>query len=176
MGNRGCLHRDERIVRNHAGRRWIVCDLEFKGRWMPQWVEGRYTVLFFHDEAVALAAGHRPCAECRRERYEAWRSAWEVAFGVRPSADELDRVLHAARVDGDGGQRTHRAEWTSLPAGTFVQREQPTLGLEDRLLPWSSAGYGSAVDRPGAGSVVVLTPEPSVAVLRAGYEPVLAIG
>src|SRR4051794_26424644 len=77
MGNRGVLHdADARIVRRWQGKRWIACVLEFKGRWRPVMAPGRYTELFFLDEATALAAGHRPCAECRRRRFDEFRDTW----------------------------------------------------------------------------------------------------
>lgn len=177
MGNRGCLHRAGRLVRTHAGRRWITCETSFRGRRVPQWAEGRYTVLFFHDEAVALAAGHRPCAECRRARYLDYRERWAAALGgASPSADALDAHLHRERW-ADGAQRTSTAPWASLPPGAFAAVDDgPVLVLGDRLLPWTPGGYGPPVRRPAGGRAVVLTPPASVAVLRAGYEPVLALG
>ncbi|MBA2281509.1 MAG: hypothetical protein H0W25_09795, partial [Acidimicrobiia bacterium] len=93
LGNRGCLHRDRRIVRPWNGRRWITCVLAFKGWHHEQWAEGRWTALFFDDEAVALAAGHRPCALCRRADYERFRAAWAGAFGKRQGADAMDLCL-----------------------------------------------------------------------------------
>jgi hypothetical protein len=81
-GNRGILHRGREIVRSHAGDLWITCALEFRGRWREQWRPHHYTHLFFHDEAVSLAAGHRPCAECRRAAYEAYWSTWADGLGV----------------------------------------------------------------------------------------------
>src|SRR5215472_16656696 len=94
MGNRGgVIHNDEReIVRRYRSRRWIACVLEFRGRKRIVMSPRRYTELFFLDEAVALAAGHRPCAECRRARYNAFRLAWNTA--QPPPADEMDAALH----------------------------------------------------------------------------------
>src|SRR5262245_61717076 len=58
MGNRGVLHDEgRRIVRFSQGRRWIACLTEFRGRRRPPMTSGRYTELFFLDEATALAAG-----------------------------------------------------------------------------------------------------------------------
>src|SRR4029450_423765 len=119
MGNRGCVHRDRRIVRPWQVRRWITCVLEHKGWVAPKWVPGRWTALFFWDEAVALAAGHRPCALCRRADYERWRDAWQDAFGERPGADEMDLRLHTDRLDGRH-QRRHIRPWRELPDGAFV--------------------------------------------------------
>jgi hypothetical protein len=175
MGNRGCLHRQGRIVRNHNGRRWIICETSFRDRHIEQWVEGRYTVLFFHDEAVALAAGHRLCAECRRERYDAYRAAWSTAFGGRPSAGDIDERLHGERLDGRT-QRSTVMAWRELPRGAFaVADDVPVLALDDALLPWTADGYGAPLARPASGRATVLTPPATVAVLAAGYAPVLAI-
>src|ERR1700722_2172857 len=98
-GNRGILHRDREIVRFHATDLWITCVLEFRGRWREQWLPHRYTHLFFHDEAVSFAAGHRPCAECRRAAYNTYRDAWAAGLGIEPpSARQMNRQLHAERI------------------------------------------------------------------------------
>jgi hypothetical protein len=85
MGNRGLLHDAEgRILRAWKVKRWIVCVRDFKGRKRQIMAPGRYTELFFLDEATAVAAGHRPCAECQRERFNAFRAAWRnVTGGMR---------------------------------------------------------------------------------------------
>ncbi len=173
-GNRGVLHRGRDVVRCHAGARWIVCALRYKDWRLPQWAPGRFTVLFFHDEAVALAAGHRPCALCRRDAYNAYRATWADGRGVAiPSAGELDRVLHGERlVHGSHRRRFHRAPWSTLPTGAFVFPDsEPALVLDDAVVPWTARGYGTARPRPSAGDVTVVTPPSSVAALRAGYRP-----
>lgn len=172
MGNRGCVHRGVgEIVRPWQVRRWITCVLEYKGWVAPVWQPGRWTPLFFWDEAVALAAGHRPCALCRRARYDAWLDAWQVSFGERPRADAMDRQMHADRLDGRA-QRRHLAAWPSLPSGTFaLVAGAPALVLPERVVPWSGAGYGAAVERPARGDAEVLTPRRTVDVLRHGYVP-----
>lgn len=176
MGNRGCLHRDREVVRPWQGRRWITCVTSFKGRRLEQWAPGRYTVLFFHDEAVALAAGHRPCAECRRVDYNAFRDAWQAAHGPRPGADEMDVALHADRLDGRV-QRLHRAGWATLPDGTFVRHDDgPAVVVGAALVNWSpDHGYGAATERPRTGEAEVMTPAVTVALLRAGYLPFIAV-
>src|SRR5262245_55192180 len=125
MGNRGVLH-DEggRVRRAWQVRRWLVCVLEFRGRQRRVVTPGRYTELFFLDEATALAAGHRPCAECRRGRFNAFRAAWAAAFpdtsgSPLPTADEIDRRLHAERVGEDGSKRCFTARLNELPDGVF---------------------------------------------------------
>src|SRR5579863_8394968 len=119
MGNRGGpLHNDERvIVRQFKTRQWIACVLEFKGRRRIVMSPNRYTELFFLDEAVALAAGHRPCAECRRERFNAFRNAWTGS----PRAPEIDLALHGARIDRRGRKITWEAQLDTLPDGCFIR-------------------------------------------------------
>lgn len=170
MGNRGCLHRGHEIVRPWRSRAWITCRLEHKGWSMPQWAPGRYTVLFFHDEAVALAAGHRPCALCRRADYDTFTGAFAAVGEVEQRAPAVDARLHAERLDGRR-QRTHRRPWRGLPDGTFVRLDAgPALVVGDRVHLWSAdTGYGPAQPRPGRAEAVVLTPPSAVAVLAAGY-------
>jgi hypothetical protein len=164
MGNRGCIHEGRDIVRHHRGRRWIICALEYKGWRAPVWEPGRWTALFFHDEAVALAAGHRPCALCRRAAYNAYREP----LGD-PGADELDARLHAERWGADG-RRLHPAGWPDLPAGAFVLTDAgPALVLEDAVRPWTTSGYTAARPRPQRGRATLIIPPTSVAALAAGY-------
>ncbi|MFN2544174.1 MAG: hypothetical protein ABR600_06330 [Actinomycetota bacterium] len=171
MGNRGSIHKGRTIVRPWQVRRWITCVLEYKGWSAPRWEPGRWTPLFFWDEAVALAAGHRPCALCRRADFNSWLDAWAAAFGERPRVDPIDRRLHAERLDGNE-KRRHRIAWKDLPQGAFVViDDEPMLVTEDRVIPWSSAGYGPARDRPRRGDATVLTPPSTVAVLANGYRP-----
>ena len=165
-GNRGCLHDDQRRLgrARWKGRAWIICELNFKG-WKRQVMTPRsWTELFFLDEAVALAAGHRPCALCRRGAYRAYREAW----GGHPAAVDMDAALHGARL----GERVWQ-ECEGLPDGVFVAvAGRSFLLLGARMWPFAPAGYGGAVARVG-GRVEVLTPAPTVTVLRAGYRPIL---
>jgi len=180
LGNRGILHdgigERAEVVRLHRGPLWIICALRHKDWRLPQWQPGHFTVLFFHDEAVALAAGHRPCALCRRPAYDAFRSAWVAGNGGPiPRAYAMDRQLHEERLlPRTRTKRTHQADWPSLAAGAFVRLADgaPALVLDDRLVPWARAtGYAKPVPRPQAGSVVVLTPRATVSAIRAGYVP-----
>ncbi len=171
-GNRGILHRDREIVRFHTSDLWITCALEFRGRWREQWLPRRWTALFFHDEAVSFAAGHRPCAECRRESYNAYRHAWADGLAVaEPSAKDINRQLHGERiVRGTHRRRFHPTPWTDLPDGTFVSEDgAPALVIGDDLVEWTPAGYGRHRRRPPRGDALVVTPPSTVAVLRAGY-------
>jgi hypothetical protein len=172
LGNRGIIHRGTEIVRFHASNLWIVCALEFRGRRTRQWAEGRYTALFFHDEAVAFAAGHRPCAECRRDAYDRYRLTSSREFGgAVPSAKEMNALLHAERlVRGTHTRRLYPMDWEAVPAGTFVVVEgSPALALDHVVVPWTVDGYTAGRVRPCRGTVEVITPPLSVEALRAGY-------
>jgi hypothetical protein len=171
-GNRGILHAGKEIVRFHASDLWITCALAFRGRRNEQWQPHHYTFLYFHDEAVAFAAGHRPCAECRRASYEDYRARWAEALGVDPpSAKEMNRRLHGERiVRGTHRRRLHELPWAELPDGAFVlSGGAPRLVLGDALVEWTREGYAARGARPAAGSATVITPPTTVAVLRAGY-------
>ncbi len=178
MGNRGgALHNDQReMVRQCKGRRWITCLLEFKGVRRSVMAPGRYTELFFLDEAVALAAGHRPCAECRRARFNDFKNAWkrseDAPSGEPLLAPEMDAELHRARMDCRGKKVTYEAPLSSLPKGCFVQMERSTyLVWDEALLLWSPPGYVTRDPMPAHLTVTVLTPEPIVACLGRGYQP-----
>jgi hypothetical protein len=171
-GNRGCLHRGTEIVRFHSGDLWIVCALEFRGRRSELWRPRRFTWLFFHDEAVAFAAGHRPCGECRRTAYAAYRDAWAAGLAVAaPSAAEMNRQLHDERiVRGTHRRRIHRRPWRELPDGAFVLAGgPPKLVLADALVEWTCSGYGRRDARPSTGDADVITPPSTLAVLNGGY-------
>jgi hypothetical protein len=171
-GNRGVLHRDREIVRFHSGNLWITCALEFRGRRRELWVPNRWTPLFFHDEAVAFAAGHRPCGECRDSEYEAYKAAWAEALGgAPPSAAEMNRRLHGERIfRGTHRRRFHEVGWAELPDGAFVVDDSgPHLVLGGELRAWSPAGYGERRRRPRRGTATAITPPATLAVLRAGY-------
>jgi hypothetical protein len=176
MGNRGCLHDDQqRIRRPFACKRWLICVLEFRGRHRSVMTPGRYTELFFLDEATALAAGHRPCAECQHARYRLFRDLWAAANPDAASstsfADELDRLLHAERVGPRGAKRTYPGLPSDLPAGTMVadESERAFLVLGQALLPWEPGGYGPFVPQPAGVEFRVLTPRSIVGALAAGY-------
>jgi hypothetical protein len=175
MGNRGGrIHTDERTLtkRRWASRQWICCVLNFKGRQRDVW--GRYyTELFFLDEVTALAAGHRPCFECRRKDAMAFAEAWARArkLRTRPRAPEMDQVLHAERLDGRA-KRLHRRKLGDLPGGAMIALDGQACAVKEAwLLPWTPAGYGVHRRRPNGLIVDVLTPPSTLAVLASGYQP-----
>jgi hypothetical protein len=171
-GNRGILHSGTEIVRFHTSDRWITCALAFRGRWHEQWQPGHYTFLYFHDEAVSFAAGHRPCAECRRSSYDAYRAAWAAGLGVAPpSAKGIDQQLHGERiVRRSHRRRLHELPWADLPDGAFVLLDAvPAVVVGGHLREWTRAGYRARRARPARGTASVITPPSTVAALRAGY-------
>jgi hypothetical protein len=179
MGNRGCLHRPDRTLgaARWRSKLWICCVLDWRGRRRDPMLPGRWTALFFLDEATALAAGHRPCGYCRRPAYLAYAEAWRSARGLaeRPRAGEMDARLHAERVDPcSRRQRTSRAPAGGLPDGVMIRHDGgPALVTGARARPWSFTGYQAAVPLRHDAVVEVLTPPSSVAALAAGYRPLL---
>jgi len=160
-GNRGRLHDEDGVIRRQwQVKRWISCRLEFRGRHRPggPMAPNRYTGLFFLDEATALAAGHRPCAECRNEDYRSFR-----ALTGEPGADELDARLHAERA------RLHESELDELPDGAFVMvKGEPWLVLGSELLRWTPGGYSERRPRFN-GRADIVTPPTSLHVLASGW-------
>ena len=175
-GNRGCLHDDAgRIRRSHNGRRWIACRLEFRG-WLrrPLLQPGKFTELFFLDEATAMAAGHRACALCRREDYNRLGAIWRELHPEQTGADAIDAQLHGERLSGRG-RRIHDVAAADLPDGAFVLHEQePWLVLGGELRRWTPVGYDRRVRRP-TGPALAITPPSRVGVLRSGWEPLVPL-
>jgi hypothetical protein len=178
-GNRGCLHDETgHIRRRYAGKRWIACQLEFRG-----WRRGtllqpdRFTELFFLDEATAFAAGHRPCALCRREDYDRFAALWSELHPGQAGADAIDAQLHIERVAPvTRTQLHHKARLDDLPDGAFVLLDDaPFLVHGAQLLHWTAAGYVKPRRRPRRQEVVVITPPSLVAVLRAGWKSLVPV-
>lgn len=175
FGNRGGrIHTDDQKLtkRRWASRQWICCVLDFKNRQRDVW--GRYyTELFFLDEVTALAAGHRPCFECRRKDAETFADKWRTVQRLlrRPRADEMDLVLHTERLDGRA-KRLHRRIVDDLPDGAMIELEEGAFAVRGgSLLHWTPQGYDARRRRPRDMSVEVLTPPAILAVLAAGYRP-----
>ncbi|MGO4361024.1 hypothetical protein [Terrabacter sp. RAF57] len=178
MGNRGRLHDGagtRGVRRHHVGRAWITCLLEFRDRRVRQWDPSHYTPLFFLDEALALAAGHRPCAECRRADFGRFRDL--VAASHRTThlpAPGLDRLLHDERWDPRRRtRRLHAYAWGDVPDGTYVLLGSgPAVVTNGGLLPWlpDNTYAATPVERPRGGIATVITPPSSVEALQAGFE------
>ena len=175
FGNRGGrFHTDARALtaRRWASRRWICCVLAFKGRQRDVW--GRfYTELFFVDEPTALAAGHRPCFECRYADAQTFAEKWRQAcrLRTRPYAGAMDETLHRERLRGRA-KRLHRRNIDALPDGAFVALDGAVFAVRGKaLLHWTPQGYGARKKRPQGAAVDVLTPPAILAVLSAGYRP-----
>jgi len=166
-GNRGRLHDERGVIRRQWQlKRWISCRLEFRGRYRTggPMAPNRYTGLFFLDDATALAAGHRPCAECRNADYRSF-----LALTGASRADELDELLHAERG------RLHQEELDTLPDGAFVVLVgEPWLVVGSELLHWAPGGYSGRRRRPN-GRIDVITPPTSVRILASGWRGALPL-
>ena len=179
MGNRGCLHDSHgHIRRAYVTARWIICQLDFKGVRRTIMTPGRWTELFFLDEATALAAGHRPCAYCQRARFDHFRTMWAAANPTLagqqglPRAPVIDAVLHRERITADRQKVTYTEAVGRLPNGVFITMgdEQPFLVLAGHLLPWQPDGYGGPIPVAPEQVVPVLTPHSIVRTLAHGYQ------
>lgn len=180
-GNRGCLVDDDGwLQRHHNGSLWIVCHTEFEDFRQPLDAPRTWTPLFFLDDAVALAAGHRPCGFCRRNDYRSYRDGvtTAAAAGRSLSASELNhRLAEERHRRGRGLDRAKdRILWSSdlaiLPTGTVILPPgsgEPHLVTANHLQPFAFDGWGPPGDRPEAETVAVLTPPTSVAALRNGF-------
>ena len=178
LGNRGILHNDHReIVAPWRHKAWVTCRLEFKNRKRVVFSPGTYSELFFLDEATAFAAGHRPCGECRRDKFNAFKTAWctanrKLLQSPHPGIGIVDKQLHSERAVRGGGQVTHAAKIRNLPDGVFVEFEDnPALIWHGYLHTWSHHGYVEQQPINASPAVVrVLTPESVVATLREGLD------
>jgi hypothetical protein len=176
MGNRGVLHNSKKEVQHlFKNKAWITCLLEFKGRQRELMFPGLYTELFFLDEVTAFAAGHRPCAECRRSRYNEFRDAWIRANNLEGDsvvrAPQMDSVLHAERIDDD-----QKVTWShslvDLPHGTMFQARNETYAICDgEVQKWDFEGYSAATKEDLPETVDVLTPRSVVNILMSGFRP-----
>ena len=177
MGNRGVLHNGKReLTRQFKTKAWIICLLEFKGRKRELMTPGRYTELFFLDEVTAFAAGHRPCAECRRKRYNEFRDAWQAANAWNGAgnvrAAELDKILHDERI-GDNRKITWKAPLNELPHGAMVLIDNAAYAVSDNgLLAWNASGYRKTNHDRLPDTVEVLTPSSVVKTFSRGFRPV----
>ena len=173
-GNRGIIHRDDKTLgtsrwSHHA---WICCTLDWQGRKRPVMTGRNWTELFFLDEAAAFAAGHRPCGYCRRVAYRAFVDCWTKATGQKPSAKDMDKALHPARVTRNREQVRFEAPLRDLPDGTMIlANDAPALYLAGAVHPYTPDGYTAPIVAQTETVVTILSPKPTVKVLQAGYKP-----
>jgi hypothetical protein len=182
MGNRGDLHAaDGTLVRRWRSQRWLSCVLDGAGWKAPMDKPGHYFPLFFYDEAVALAAGHRPCGQCRPDALAAFIAGWKEGHGFAARdwvpLREIDRACHQARISEHAARQN--VKLSDMPEGAFVLAPEidhrPMLVFADHVWPWQHAGYGEPTPRYRVQTdCIQLTPAPMVAVLRLGYLPFLS--
>ena len=180
-GNRGVIHNaDKEIVRNHAVKYWITCELKYKNFQRKVMTPNRWTELFFLDEATAFAAGHRPCGFCRNSDFKRFKSLWLLAngerYGLKKDAkiDVIDALIHQERLNEDGFQKTFKANLTTLPDGTFITLNDSSkayLWFQQNLYEWSFSSYAKILGIVQNQEVEVLTPFSYVEVFRVGYLP-----
>ncbi len=180
MGNRGCLHdAHKHIIRPWVRTAWVTCKLQFKDRHRQVMSDGQYTELFFLDEVTALAAGHRPCASCRREDFNQFKNLWltvnpELAAISGTSMPKIDKELHSERLDSKHQKYFWLENITELPDGTMIEDENLIkLIWKDHLHIWTSGGYTGCQELPSDIQVKVITPPSVVNVLKAGYQPLV---
>jgi len=174
LGNRGGRFHDgsKQLLKRHwRSKAWLICLLDFKGRSREVMGAG-YTEVFFLDEATALAAGHRPCFECRRASANAFKAAWAKGNGWKaaPSAPEMDTCLHNVRCAVAGTGALPARDASRLPNGAFVSLEGSAwLVNNGSMLRWTPAGYDQR--RKASGKFTILTPAMTIGALEGGYRP-----
>jgi len=179
MGNRGRLHTPERkIVRPWQLKAWITCLLEFKTYHRKIMSPNTWTELFFLDEITAFAAGHRPCAYCRRQDFKRFKELWFAAnpkLVSGPSIKTVDEVLHRERVSKNKTKLFYDELLRNLPIGTMFMlpkiANQYFVLAKNKVFKWSPHGYESHPTISGEASVRVLTPRSVVNTFDYGYEP-----
>ncbi|WP_232288506.1 hypothetical protein [Vibrio splendidus] len=173
LGNRGILHNEKKeIIRPWKHKNWVLCELNFKERKREVFSQNSYSELFFLDEATALSAGHRPCASCRRQRFDEFKQAWGAAQLSELKVDEIDKVLHQDRAIRGGKKVTYNEKLENLPNGVFVELEgKPWLIWRNELHEWHPDGYRARADIYGDLNVTVLTPKCMVEIVNAGFIP-----
>ncbi len=182
MGNRGILHDDvQNILRPFKSKAWLTCKLEYHGRRRQVMAPNRYTELFFMDEAVSFAAGHRPCFECRRADFDKFKSFWlvgnpEYKFDEKTPFQKIDEILHKERLDKHGSKVIFEEDVNNIPNGSFVLiNDNAFLVLDGMLFLWSPFGYEKSIPIPDLNKLSVLTPKSTVNALRAGYTPQMLV-
>lgn len=177
MGNRGCLHNDRReIVRERTSlQAWVCCLLQYKGRKRMLMDPGKYTELFFLDEATALAAGHRPCATCRREDYNRFKASWALAYKQDPDIQRINKGIFSEMRGRLDGAPLIEAAVETLPDGAMFELPDgsPVLLHQAAAYQWTHHGYKAAEPISPSAKVRVLTPQHTLSVLSYGYTPAI---
>ncbi|MGH7003970.1 MAG: hypothetical protein ACREIP_08485 [Alphaproteobacteria bacterium] len=153
--------------------------LQFKGRRRMLLQPGRYTELFFLDEATALAAGHRPCGECRLEDLRRFGAAWPHKRARRrfALAPEIDAVLARERSDQSDPLRVEWIDPAHPPADgvIFVFMDDgpdgPVLCARGALWRWTPTGYEGPLPWARRRKVLMLTPYSTIRTIENGYRP-----
>lgn len=178
MGNRGVIHNEhQQIIRNFKHKAWITCTLTFKERKRTVMTPGRWTELFFLDEATAFAAGHRPCFECRKQDAKKFKSCWIMGnpahnFSMATSINQIDEIIHRERIDDQKKKVVHQHMTEDIPEGTFLLiHDDPFVFSKGRLLQWTPFGYADSIAVPEHSALTILTPRSIVNAFRAGYVP-----
>ena len=182
LGNRGVLHNDKQeIVRPYKLKAWITCVIEFKGRHREVMQPGRWTELFFLDEATAFSAGHRPCFQCRFKDHQRFKKIWlkgnpQFGFNMKTPIAQIDNIIQPERIAPDKSKVTFREKLSLLPDGTFVSyQNNPYLLKDNKMHLWTPAGYKKSINLFDKEKLPVLTPRSIVNMLSAGYIPQMAI-
>lgn len=181
LGNRGKIHNEQRqIVAPWRGLAWITCRTEYQGIKRPIFAQNSYSELFFLDEATAFSAGHRPCGDCRKQRFKDFKAAWissnrDLVQSDNPTIAEIDKIIHGERISENGSKRKYRVSIGQLPSGVFVEYEGIAyLVWGGKLWPWSFDGYGQArKNLLPSTEVDVLTPASIVKLFASGFTPQL---
>ncbi len=179
MGNRGVLHKQQKITAPYKTLYWITCVLQYGSVRRRLMTENHYTELFFLDEATSFAAGHRPCGMCRYPDFKRFKDLWVKTNSHRYTLPDkkiltIDKLLQTERLDPWGRQQTSTAPITALPSGTFIKGDAPDtayLLYDGYLLQWSPCGYTGISPAPASGNATVLTPKSMVNVFAGGYLP-----
>ena len=177
LGNRGIIHNDEReIIAPFKIKGWVTCQLEFKGRKRELMAKGRYTELFFLDEATAFSAGHRPCAECRRTRYNEFKEKWleanqSLLLDNSTSIANIDKIIHRDRINKKQ-KVTYQDKMHLLPKGTMIEINSiQYLIWNNKVFKWTFEGYEPTNINITNNDVTILTPKSYVEMFKKGFTP-----
>ncbi|MFA6711884.1 MAG: hypothetical protein WCS33_04140 [Candidatus Caldatribacteriota bacterium] len=177
LGNRGIIHNEKKeIISPFKIKGWVTCQLEFKGRKRELMTKGKYTELFFLDEATAFSAGHRPCAECRRARYNEFKTKWleanqSLLNDNSTSIANIDKIIHQDRINKKQ-KVTYQEKMNLLPNGTMIEIDSiQYLIWKNKIFKWTFEGYEPTIINISNNDVVVLTPKSYVEMFKKGFIP-----